>query len=565
MLRNWVKASAGLALGLALGESRAVLAEPPTLAKDLQTRSAVSPLEAALEDQAFHTPSSAPAAYCPPRRFGLPPMIGDFFPGYTGGVVQSNERDRLLVVADDLDVPGTLPGDNQRLTIIEPGPLGIFRTSVLSVQQLQDLLRTGQMLPGAMQVGTINADATLTTALTISQIQALLAGTPGVGFDVIPLAAPPGTYLSAVDAVFAATNTGGFTRFDGSTSGALIQGGADSLAGEDLDAFYFFTYVMEVNIPTPSAGTAGVGRSRIAENGTTTPQDRIFLDYGFFDRVGFVAGGSEVHRFVPGFEKTFLNDLASLELRIPLASTVDSTIFEDASTNTDETRLGNLALYLKALLYEQEGVGLSGGLGIVFPTADGFGVNFTNGGRLVEIDNDAYHLQPFLAGYYAPDERFFTQAFVQFDFDANGNPVAIDSTGAGLQRAGRLNDSAFLFLDWSIGYWLIRGNEAPVLPVSSFHEDGQITQRNYALGFAPTLELHYAQSLEDAESITAGNLRVGNFTDDVETLTMIIGAHLEVGENTHLGLGYATSLTGGQDEPFDGAFRLTFNQFFGRR
>ncbi len=165
MLRFWVKASLGLGLGAAVGGNGLAQAEPPTLAEDLQTQTSQSPLEAALEDEAFHSPVvNAVGYYCPPRRFGLPPMIGDFFPGYTGGARQTTLLDRLLVVADDMDAPGTLPGTNQRLTITEPGPVGIFRTSVNSVQELQALLRTGQMLPGATQVGSIDANATLTTA-----------------------------------------------------------------------------------------------------------------------------------------------------------------------------------------------------------------------------------------------------------------------------------------------------------------------------------------------------------------------------------------------------------------
>jgi hypothetical protein len=452
------------------------------------------------------------------------------------------------------------------LTITEAGPLGIFRTNVNSVQQLQALLRANQMLPPATQVGTINADATLTTAMSIADIQTLLASTPGVGFDIIPLVAPPGTYLTSVNAVFQSANPGGFTRYDGSTSGAFLQGGVDTLnGGEDLDAFYFYTYFSQVNVPTPSAGTGGVGRSRISENGTTTPQDRVFFDYGYFEQVGMTPGNNHLKRFTPGFEITVLDGMGSFELRIPMAATVDGSIFENGSASTDETQLGNMALYLKGLLYEENGMGLSGGLGVIFPTADDLDVSFINGGKLVAIDNDAFHLQPFLGGYYAPDERFFTQGFAQLDFDVNGNPVSLNSTGTGLQSAGRLHDSAFLFLDWSIGYWLVRGSNAPVLPVSSFHADGQVTQRYIDLGFAPTMELHYARSLGNAQSVSAGNLQVGNFTDDVETLTLLLGTHLEIGQNTNIGLGYATALVGGNDEPFDGSFRLTLNQFFGRR
>lgn len=566
MVRFWVKASLGFGLGAMVGGTGLAQAELPSLAESIQTETAKSPLDAALEDEVFNSPVvHAVGYYCPPRRFGLPPMMGDFFPGYTSGARQTTLLDRLLVVADDLDAPSPLPPGNQRLSITEPGPVGIFRTSVNSIQELQALLRSGQMLPPAMQVGSIEADATLTTAITISQIQALLASTPGVAFDIIPLIAPPGTYQSTVNAVFATTNGPGFARFDAGASGALLQGGADMLnGGEDLDAFYFYDYILQVDIPTPSAGTGGVGRSRIAENGTVKPEYRIFFDYGYFDQVSFMRGGDGLHRFTPGFEIPFFDGMTSAELRLPFASTVGSSLFESGTTSTDDTQFGNIALYLKAMLMQSDAWGVSGGLGVIFPTADGFDVSFANGGTLVAIDNEAYHLQPFLGGYYAPNERFFSQAFFQLDFDTNGNPVALNPDGAGLRDVGTLNDSAFLFLDWSIGYWLIRGENAPALPVSSFHEDGQITQQYHQIGLAPTLELHYASSLESAESVSAGSLQVGNFADDVNTLTMVVGTHVEIGENTHLGLGYATSLSGGDDEPFDGAFRLTVNQFFGR-
>lgn len=563
MLRFWVKASLGLGLGAMVGGSGIAIAQPPSLAEDLETQTTESPLDAALEEEFFPSTAGGPGWYCPPRRYGLPPMIGDFFPGYSSGARQSTFLDRLLVVADDLDVPGTLPPGNQRLSITEPGPVGIFRTSISSVQELQALLRSGQPLPGAMQVGMVNANATLTTTMTIAQIQALLASTPGVAFDIIPLASPPGSYASAVDAVFATTRPGGITRFNGPASGAILQGGADTLnGGEDLDAFYFYDYILQVDIPTPSVGTGGVGRSRIAENGAVRPEYRVFFDYGYFDQVGFMRGGDGVHRFTPGFEIPFFNGMTSVELRMPFASTLDSTIFETGVTSTDQTQFGNIAMYLKAMLMEREAWGVSGGMGIIFPTADGFDVSFASGGPIVSIDNDALHLQPFLGGYYAPNERFFTQGFFQLDFDTNGNPVALNPDGMGLRNAGTLHDSTFLFLDWSIGYWLVRGDNAPVLPVSSFHEDGQITQQNHQIGLAPTLELHYVSSLEGAESVSAGSLQVGNFADDVDVLTILVGTQVEIGANTNIGLGYATPLTGNND-PFDGAFRLTFNQFFG--
>ena len=571
MRRFGAKSVAGWALGLSLAACQAAQAQSPTLAEDLQHNSSVPPTEAAFGGERAFFPDTTGwmagnAASCPRPAYRLPPMMGDFFSGYSGGARQSNELARALVAANNLDSPSPLPPLNQQLTITEPGLLAISQSSINSVQDLQALLRAGQPLPSATQLGTFNANATLTTAGTIAQVQSLLASTPGVGYDIIPLSRPPGVYQSAVNAVFQSTQPGGVTSYNPSASGALLEGGLDTLnGGENLDAFYYYSYIMRINVPTPSAGTGGVGRSRIAENGVARPQDRVFFNYGFFDRARLISGGNNVNRFTPGFEKAFAGGLASVQVRIPMACTVGNAIFQDGSTGTDNVQLGDLAIYLKQLLYESGGMGVTGGLGVICPTANGTSVNFANGGRLVQIDNNSYHLQPFLGGYYAPNPQFFSQGFAQLDFDANGNRVSLNSTGAGLQQAGRLNDASFLFLDWSIGYWLIHGANTPVLPISSFHADGQISQSNHQLSVAPTLELHYVRSLQNADVISAGPLQVGNYADNVETLTMLLGAQIAVGPNANIGLGYATALEGGRDKAFDGAFRLAFNRYFGPR
>ena len=217
------------------------------------------------------------------------------------------------------------------MTITEPGPVGVFAPAWVRFKNCKPCWRN-QAPPSATQVGAVNANATLTTAMSIANVQGLLASTPGVGYDIIPLVAPPGSYTSAVNKVFQTTNTGGTAIFDRAGSGALLEGGADTLNSQDLDAFYYYNYIMKINVPTPSAGTGGVGRTRISENGTTTPQDRVFLDYGFFDRVGLVSNRNNLNRFVPGFEKTFFQGRTSVEVRIPMACTVNSNIPRTATT-----------------------------------------------------------------------------------------------------------------------------------------------------------------------------------------------------------------------------------------
>lgn len=83
----------------------------------------------------------------PNRRRRAPVMIGDF---YSGSLLRLNGDavvDRFLVLADDLDAPLVLPPPSSTLTITEPGPIGIFRTPVASVQQLRTLLLNGSPIP----------------------------------------------------------------------------------------------------------------------------------------------------------------------------------------------------------------------------------------------------------------------------------------------------------------------------------------------------------------------------------------------------------------------------------
>jgi hypothetical protein len=62
-------------------------------------------------------------------RLRSPVMIGDFVGGSLGFRADS-VRERLIVLADDLDAPMVLPGENSPLSISEPGPVGIFSSSL---------------------------------------------------------------------------------------------------------------------------------------------------------------------------------------------------------------------------------------------------------------------------------------------------------------------------------------------------------------------------------------------------------------------------------------------------
>jgi hypothetical protein len=480
----------------------------------------------------------------PDWRFRTPAMMGDFYAG-SMGFRGDSILDRLVVLADDLDAPFVLPANSSVLTISEPGPVGIFSTSLQSSQQLQALLRAGSPIPGATLVGIVNSNATLTTSQTIAQIQSQLAST-GQAFDFIAIQPPPGAYNSAVNAVFLTRNTlPGTTTLDGGASGAVLQGGLDTLTGgEDFDAYYFYDYIVRFNTALADASSGGVGRMKIAEGGTILPQDRFFFRYSYLDNVRYSNGGQHLNRYVPGFEKSFGEGLFSVEVRAPFAANTvtSSTLNGDTFSSGSDTRFGNLTVYLKSLLLDTGKFALSGGLGVVTPTASDTRVSYADGTPLLSIQNDSVRLQPFLGGLYTPNDRLFVQSFLQWDGAASGNRVAINSTGAGLTSAGRITDPSNLFLDVGAGYWLYRSNEKRGLT-----------------GIIPMVELHQNSALQPGDVVTAGPFQVGNFTGTTSLTNIVAGTTFEFGKRSNLTASYVGPVGGGSDRQFDGGLQLFYS------
>ena len=466
---------------------------------------------------------------CDDKLDRTPSMIGDFFAGSSARFSGSSLIDRLLVVADDLDAPNPLPAAGAALSITEPGPVGIFRTSLTSIQDVQALLRAGAPLPAGALQGTIADNATLTTSLTVGQIQTLLASTPQ-GFDIIDLVAPPGSYDAAVNAIFVAQNgAGGTTVFNAGASGALLQGGADALTGgEDFDAYYFFDYRAALNLLLPQVSGGGVGRSKIAEGGSILPRDRVYFRYSYIDDVSYRTNGVGMSRFTPGFERTFSDGMCSLEVRAPFASRTVSDVASTGSQTFGSTdaKFGNLTLYLKTLLLASDQGALSGGLGIEIPTADGVTLSLA-GTPLLDVANDAVHLQPFLGMLRYHSDKMFSHGFVQFDFGAGDNDVLVNSTGAGLSNAGAFADRDHVLVDCGFGYWLHRNQKESGLT-----------------GVIPTFEVHHTSSLGSGESASAGPFTL---TAGSTSLTnFVAGTTFEFGKANQITVAYTDTLDGNQ-------------------
>jgi hypothetical protein len=257
-----------------------------------------------------------------------------------------------------------------------------------------------------------------------------------------------------------------------------------------------------------------LGAFKIAENASPRPVDRVFFTYNFFgdlsgpgsgatDPINITTGNNNVrvNTFIPGtpavnsnvnreifgFEKTFLDGFASIEMRLPLLqqnSTLDGFGSHDIG---DLTIIGKYAF----ILDQPTGNVLSAGLAITAPT----------GHNIATIDGTIHStlIQPWV-GYIWNYNRFFVQAF-------HSVVVPTDS-----------RDVTLLFNDVGFNYWLYRGE--PNRALSSI---------------VPMVEVHVTNPL---------NQRGADSPIYVPDLVVITGGvHLGFGRNTTLSFGVATPVS----------------------
>jgi hypothetical protein len=464
-------------------------------------------------------------------------MIGDLPWSRPLVVAGPLELDRLLVIANDLDSPSPLPGGQDALTITEAGPVGIYGTSLASVQQLQSLLRTGAPLPGVALVGTIDAPATLATSVNRDAIDALLSASPEA-YDVVPLAAPSSDYDAAVAASFADRQPLiGESRYDGSASGALLQSGADALtAGADWDAFYYYQYVVPLEALTVG-GWGPAGRLKVSSGNSPLPRDRAYFRYDAFAARPLAGADGTLQRFTPGLERTFLAGLASLEVRLPLVADGAQGLSADASTTALQgDEFGNVALFWKGLLLATDAWAWSAGMGLGLPTAGDAEARLADGTVVVGVENQAVYLKPFLAGLYARD-GWFAHGFCEIDVDASGNRVTLAPAGP-WSASGRVHDSVYAFADFGAGYrYALRGG-------------GLLT------AIAPTCEVHYNAALDRGDGLSSGALRVEHVRSDLHAVNMTLGATFELGTRSAASVGYVVPAGDADSRNFDGGMRV---------
>lgn len=300
----------------------------------------------------------------------------------------------------------------------------------------------------------------------------------------------------------------------------------------------------------PSAG--GSGRAKISDDNSVFPEDRVFFFYNYFDNAILIPSPVEhaldVNRYTPGFEKTFWDRNASIEMRIPFAGTQASDVYLGGGKDED-LEFGDLELVLKVLLWKGDYFAAAGGLGFNAPTAAPVRV-FENASAtpIFTIDNDSFHLLPYFGVLYTPSENLFVQTFVEFDIDTNGNEVKRPIANGDV---GTLRDQNLLQVDVQTGVWLWREPSA-----------------RYITGLAPTVEFHYTTTINNAKFVTVPTLNgpyvLGNTANRIDIHNLTLGVELLLGSKSTLNIAAVVPL----DKPtsdnrqFDSEYFVQFNRFF---
>jgi hypothetical protein len=288
----------------------------------------------------------------------------------------------------------------------------------------------------------------------------------------------------------------------------------------------------------------GASSYNIAENNRAMPTDRAYFVYnGFFNAVNSAVPGvrqsSDLHMYTIGFEKTIFDERWSIDTRMPFTSSYD---FNSPTLSTDSGNVGNLSMFLKRLVYRDESLALSHGLGVGLPTGKDVAA-ITPFSRLT-VQNEAVHLMPFIAMTATPGDLWFLQSFAQIDFAASGNDV-ITREG----NAGTFTEQNLMHFDIALGRWL-----APRLDY------------RYLTGIASIFELHYTSTIQDSDRIVVNAQGIAGLittpSNRVDILNLTSGLHFQLNELANLRFGAVVPLRADPDRVFDTELHVSFNRLF---
>lgn len=246
---------------------------------------------------------------------------------------------------------------------------------------------------------------------------------------------------------------------------------------------------------------------KIAENQSPQPQDRIYFGFNYFNdlnstlnrRAGSAVNNISAYRYSLGFEKTLLNQRASIGLRVPInVLTGDSPIRGLTPTSSS---VGDLAVILKYALLQDRDTGNVFSVGMLINTPTG--TNHLAGAQYIRPMHYTA-LQPYMGAFYGIGDFYF-QGFSAIDVPMSENDVTI------------------IYNDVAVGYYLYRTRD----------------YTRFLTAIAPTFETHVNTPVSHTD--------FHNLSDPAATPTWVdltFGVNFAFRRRTLLSIGWVEAVTG---------------------
>ncbi len=359
---------------------------------------------------------------------------------------------------------------------------------------------------------------------------------------------------------------------------------------------------LQVNLDQPSFS---FGRTNISENNSPLVTDRVYFSYRHFHNSSELSlfpntpqGGTSslnIDRFTLGAEKT-LGEQHSIEFRAPMNSQLNSNLnFSLSPTATNlpfkdyNNEFGNLSAIIKGNYFRTETFLFAAGAALTAPTAPDIAVNGRVNFQNLQVNdpngvnapifvdynlrlnaylqNQSFLLTPFVAYLHTPNERIFTQGFLQFDVPLNESNARVSydtRIDAGVavfdpppvDASGRVSPQTIMRVDWGIGYWFINEPDAPYLNQMGImfeaHYTGSLTNSEV---FGPT------QNFPGLGQYQPVQLTFGNGGNRFDNLNLVAGIPTRIGQTTFTH-GFIVPVRNGFDRAFDFEYSFFVNRRF---
>lgn len=366
-----------------------------------------------------------------------------------------------------------------------------------------------------------------------------------------------------------------------------------------------FQGLIQARLSHPSLTCA---RLNIAEANSPLPTNRLYYSYRHFHNASTISAYQfsetlDLDRHLIAWEKTFWDDMASVELRLPIEQRIRSDIFSIIAPDFNvvdplvapgdgrDTELGNIAGIFKYLLVERDWFALSAGIGVTLPTSQDVEYNLAVAGEIAfpsspgltadmnaayqgDFANETVYLEPFLAWLTLPAERWFHQGFLQIETAANPSRVTFDGVAATdfyqnnvfvgfydfftpVPQRVELFSQTLMRLNLGLGYFLVDQPQNPGLK-----------------HLVTMAELHYTTTLQDANlsnvpltvdasagTVPLQTITVGNGLNRSDLLNAALGVSAHMGDWIVTN-GFIAPLRRDQDRGFDFEYNLQLQRLF---